>query len=222
MSPGEVVLALLRRWYVLLLALLLTAAGAYHVLRPQTQFVSSAVIVVKPPVTGNQPNQLTNLQPPLAAVSYAIVEQLRSPAGVAELRAAGVTGTYTLVPRNSGTSVTPQYLIPSLQIQARLADPAGADTQVRAIISVFGDHVAALQAAQDIPAASRMSVDLLVPPNAVPVVGIRSRALAGVGLSGAVGGTLAALWTDRRLTARKRRRGSHRRHRAGGPVTAVN
>lgn len=50
--------------------------GAYHVLRPQTQFVSSAVIVVKPPVTGNQPNQLTNLQPPLAAVSYAIVEQL--------------------------------------------------------------------------------------------------------------------------------------------------
>lgn len=133
-----------------------------------------------------------------------------------------MTGTYTLVPRNSGTSVTPQYLIPSLQIQARLADPAGADTQVRAIISVFGDHLAALQAAQDIPAASRMSVDLLVPPNAVPVVGIRSRALAGVALSGAVGGTLAALWTDRRLTARKRRRGSHRRHRAGGPVPAVN
>ncbi|WP_328911705.1 MULTISPECIES: hypothetical protein [unclassified Streptomyces] len=222
MSPGEVVLALLRRWYVLLFALLLTAAGAYHVLRPQTQFVSSAVIVVKPPVTGNQPNQLTNLQPPLAAVSYAIVEQLRSPAGAEELGAAGVTGTYTLVPRNSGTSVTPQYLIPSLQIQARLADPAGADTQVRAIISVFGDHLAALQAAQDIPAASRMSVDLLVPPNAVPVVGIRSRALAGVALSGAVGGTLAALWTDRRLTARKRRRGSHRRHRAGGPVPAVN
>ena len=34
MSPGNVADALLRRWYVLVVALLLTAAGAYHVVRP--------------------------------------------------------------------------------------------------------------------------------------------------------------------------------------------
>ncbi|WP_225847064.1 hypothetical protein [Streptomyces sp. HPF1205] len=203
MSPGEVLLALLRRWYVLLLAAALTAVGAHHVLRPAPRFLSSAVVVLKPPVTGNQPNQLANLQPPLAAVSYAVVQQLRSPAGEAELRAAGVHGTYRLAPRNSGTSVTPAYLIPSLQVQARLADPAGADRVVREIIDVYTRHVDSLQSAQDVPPAARMSVDLLVPPNAARVVGSRSRALAGVAVAGVTGGLLAALWTDRLLTRRR-------------------
>lgn len=218
MSPGEVVLALVRRWYVLLLALALTAAGALHVLHPRPSYLSSAVIVVKPPVTGNQPNQFANLQPPLAAVSYGIVEQLRSPAGAAELRDAGVSdGSYTLVPRNSGTSVTPAYLIPSLQVQVRRPDPAAADTEVRAIIAVFGDHLARMQTAQEIPAGSRMSADLLVPPNAVPVTGSRSRALAGVAITGATFGILAALWTDR-LLRRRGGAGRGRWRRTAGPV----
>lgn len=81
MSPGNVADALLRRWYVVVVALLLTAAGAYCVIRPTPQYVGSAVVVLKPPVTQNQPNQLTNLQPPLAVVSYAVVQQLQSPPG---------------------------------------------------------------------------------------------------------------------------------------------
>jgi len=217
-SPREVVRALLARWYVLLLAVVLTAAGAYHVLRPGPQFVSSAVVVVKPPVTGNQPNQFANLQPPLASVSYAVIQQLRSPAGRAELAKAGTAGQYSLEPRNSGTSVTPQYLIPSLQILAQRADAGAADAAVRTIISVYTAHVDALQTAQHIPAASRMSVDVLVPPNSVPVTGTRSRALAGVALTGACGGVLAALWTDRLL--RRRSAGNGRAHRAPRPLPA--
>ncbi|MFC4031162.1 hypothetical protein ACFO3J_06710 [Streptomyces polygonati] len=197
MSPGEVVLALLRRWYVLVVAMLLTALGAYHVLRPPQEYLSSAVIVVKPPVTGNQPNQLANLQPPVAAVSYAIIEQLRSPAGAAELAAAGVRGRYALIPRNSGTSVTPAYLIPSLQIQSREEESAAADNSAYTIISVYRHHLSALQTAQHIPPASQMTAELLVPPSSVLESGTKSRALAGVALSGAVGGVLAALWTDR-------------------------
>jgi hypothetical protein len=203
-SPGEVVLALLRRWYVLVLALLLTLAGAYEVLRPPREFVSSAVIVVKPPVTGNQPNQFTNLQPPLASVSYAVIEQLRSPAGTEELARAGVHERYALVPRNSGTSVTPQYLIPSLQIQARQRNAAAADNAAYTIIAMYRHHLDALQADQHVPADAQMSVDLLVPPSSVEDTGTKSRALAGVAVSGLVGGVLAALWIDR--WARRRRR----------------
>ncbi|WNI14413.1 hypothetical protein [Actinacidiphila sp. ITFR-21] len=197
MSPGEVVLALLRRWYVLVFALLLTVAGAYHVLRPPQEYLSTAVIVVKPPATGNQPNQLANLQPPVAAVSYAVIEQLRSPAGTAELAAAGVRERYALIPRNSGTSVTPAYLIPSLQVQARQREAATADTAAYTVISVYRHHLAALQTAQHVPADAQMTAELLVPPNSVLESGTRSRALAGVALGGGVGGVLAALWTDR-------------------------
>ncbi|MGW2996481.1 hypothetical protein ACWDA9_33755, partial [Streptomyces sp. NPDC001193] len=119
-----------RRWYVLTLVAALAAAGALQVLRPAQTYVSSAIVVLKPPVTGSQPNQLANLQPPLAAVSYAAVQHIESPAGAEELRAAGVAGTYRLMPRNSGTSVTPRYLIPSLQVQAEHADPAAANLAV--------------------------------------------------------------------------------------------
>ncbi|MCZ4119404.1 hypothetical protein [Streptomyces sp. H39-S7] len=206
MSPGELVRVLLRRWYVLVLAVLLTAVGAYQVLRPASSYLSTAVVVLKPPVTGNQPNQLANLQPPLAAVSYAIIQQLESPTGEAELAAAGVRGQYKLIPRNSGTSATPRYLIPSLQVQAEHPELMAADAAVRQIVEVYGKHLQDMQSAQNIPAASRMSVDLLVPPSAAPQSGTKSRGLAGVALLGTVGGVLAALWTDQFLNRRRQRR----------------
>ncbi|MFK4100484.1 hypothetical protein ACI2L1_10485 [Streptomyces sp. NPDC019531] len=197
MSPRDVAEALLRRWYVLLLALLLTAAGAYQVLRPAPQYLSSAVVVLKPPVTGNQPNQLTNLQPPLASLSYGVIQQLESAAGHKELKAAGVEGTYQLIPRNSGTSATPAYLIPSVQVQARRGSAAEADAVVRQVIEVYGKHVAALQEAQGVATGARISASVLVAPSSALMQGTRSRALAGTALLGALTGILGALWFDR-------------------------
>ncbi|MFE4257800.1 hypothetical protein, partial [Streptomyces sp. NPDC056883] len=211
MSPGELFRTLRRRWYVLVLAAVLAAAGALQVLRPTTTYVSTAIVVLKPPVTGNQPNQLANLQPPLAAVSLAAVQQLDSSDGEAELRAAGVLGTYRLIPRNSGTSVTPRYLIPSLQIQAQHTDPATADRSVLKVVEVYGKHLSDMQAEQQIPAAGRMSVTLLVPPSAVAQLGTKSRGLAGTAVLALVAGTACALWTDQLLAGRARRR----RERAG-------
>ncbi|WP_405727082.1 hypothetical protein OG885_05870 [Streptomyces sp. NBC_00028] len=204
MSPREVAEALLRRWYVLVFALVLTAAGAYQVLHPAPRFLSSAVVVLKPPVTGNQPNQLTNLQPPLATLSYGVVQQLDSPAGRKELEAAGVHGAYQLIPRNSGTSATPRYLIPSLQVQVKGASAAEADTAVSRVIDVYTRHVTALQEAEGIPAGSRISASVLVAPSAAPVQGTRTRALAGTALLGGIGGVLATLWFDRFASRRRR------------------
>ncbi|WP_329376792.1 hypothetical protein OG625_04715 [Streptomyces sp. NBC_01351] len=208
MSPGELVRALRRRWYVLVVAMALAAAGAHQVMRPSPTYLSSAIVVLKPPVTGNQPNQLANLQPPLAAVSYAAVRQLESSAGAAELRAAGVDGTYRMIPRNSGTSVTPRYLIPSLQIQAEQPGPAAADAAVRKIIELYTQRLTDLQTQQGIPEAARMSVTLLVPPNAVAQSGDKSRGLAGSALLAGVAGVPVALWTDQLLARRGRRASS--------------
>ncbi|MEU6773216.1 hypothetical protein [Streptomyces sp. NPDC046759] len=219
MSPGNVADALLRRWYVLVAALLLTAAGAYHVVRPAPQYVGSAVIVLKPPVTQNQPNQLTNLQPPLAVVSYAVVQQLQSPAGVRELSAVGVHGTYHLVPRNSGTSATPRYLIPSLQVQSRASDAGSAVAAVRRIIGVYVRHVDALQTAQAVPAGSRITASVLTSPSAARVLGNKSRGLAGTTLLGLAGGVLGALWLDR--YALHRRKLPPGRRPVPGPVPAA-
>ncbi|MFE9438991.1 hypothetical protein ACFYO2_08285 [Streptomyces sp. NPDC006602] len=222
MSPRDVAEALLRRWYVLVFALLLTAAAAYPVLRPTPQYLSSAVVVLKPPVTGNQPNQLTNLQPPLATLSYGVIQQLASPAGRKELNAAGVHGTYQLIPRNSGTSATPAYLIPSLQVQARGASPVEANTAVRRIIDVYAGHVADLQDAQRIAAGARISASVLVAPSAAQVQGTRSRALAGTALLGAGAAILSALWFDQYALRRRNKKEKSRgpRHHVGGVPVA--
>lgn len=197
MSPGNVADALLRRWYVVVVALLLAAAGAYQVVRPTPQYVGSAVVVLKPPVTQNQPNQYTNLQPPLALVSYAVVQQLESPAGAKELRAAGVTGSYDLVPRNSGTSATPRYLIPSLQVQSQAAGPDAAVTAVRSIIEVYTRHVEAMQEAEGVPTGAQITASVLTSPSAAQIQGDKIRGLAGMLLIGATVGVLGALWLDR-------------------------
>ncbi|MEV6114661.1 hypothetical protein AB0L59_19625 [Streptomyces sp. NPDC052109] len=219
MSPGNVADALLRRWYVLVAALLLTAVGAYHVVRPAPQYVGSTVVVLKPPVTQNQPNQLTNLQPPLAVVSYAVVQQLRSPSGARELSAAGVHGTYRLVPRNSGTSATPRYLIPSLQVQSQASDPGTAVATVRRIVDVYIRHVDALQTAQGVPAGSRITASALTSPSAAQVLGDKSRGLAGTALLGVAGGVLGALWLDRYAMGRRKLLPGHRRSPGAVPVT---
>ncbi|UXY31921.1 hypothetical protein [Streptomyces sp. HUAS TT20] len=220
MSPGNVADALLRRWYVVVVALLLTAVGAYQVVRPTPQYVGSAVVVLKPPVTQNQPNQLTNLQPPLAVVSYAVVRQLESQAGARELRAAGVDGTYHLVPRNSGTSATPRYLIPSLQVQSQASGPDAAVTAVRRIIDVYTRHVDQMQTAQHVPTGARITASVLTSPSAAEVQGDKARGLAGAALLGGSAGVLGALWLDQ--YAMKRRGMSPDRRRQSGPVPAAN
>ncbi|MFI8965795.1 hypothetical protein ACIGO8_27210 [Streptomyces sp. NPDC053493] len=216
LTPEGLARVLLRRWYVLVLAVLVTGAACYPALRPAPRYLSSAVLVVKPPRTDNQPNQLTNLQPSLAMVSYAVVQQLRSPAGQAELTAAGVHGTYRITPRNSGTSATPYYSIPTLQVESEQTAPEEADRVVQLIIKVYDRHLAALQAEQKVPAATLLTVDLVNRPGTVALPPNRTRAVAGVGALGTLAGVTGALWAERAATARRRRRsasGLSARHR---------
>ncbi|MFD0330502.1 hypothetical protein ACFQZC_25650 [Streptacidiphilus monticola] len=139
-------------------------------------------------------------------MSYALVEQLESPAGRAELAAAGVHGSYLLAPRNSGTTVTPKYLIPSLQVTAEQPTPDEADSVVRAVVAVYLKHLDQLQDAEHIPAAGRMSTTQLTQPKAELVLGTKSRGLAAWLLIGTVGGVLGALWSDRYAERRRTRR----------------
>ncbi|MEU8759258.1 hypothetical protein [Streptomyces sp. NPDC048659] len=210
LTPEGLARVLLRRWYVLVLAVLVTGVACYPALRPAPRYQSSAVLVVKPPRTGNQPNQLTNLRPSLALVSYAVVQQLQSPDGQAELKAAGVHGTYRLTPRNSGTSATPYYSIPTLQVESEQTRPEEADRQVQLIIGVYDRRLNALQAGQHVAPGTLLTVDLLNRPGTVALPPNRTRAVAGAGALGTLAGVMTALWTERLAAARRGRRLSER------------
>lgn len=74
------------------------------------------------------------------------------------------------------------------------------------IVEAYRKHLSDLQAEQQIPAAARMSVTLLVPPAATPQIPSKSRGLAGTALLAGVCGVACALWSDQLLARLNRRR----------------
>jgi hypothetical protein len=209
-SFRNVVRALMRRWVVLALAAALTLAGALVVVKPGVVYRATAVVRVKPPETPQDPTGLTDFRPSLAVIGAAVVTVLKSPSGTAELRRAGVSGTYDLAPRNTGTTKTEAYVVPTVEISVRGTDAAETDRQVGVVIQHFGAHLRALQSGVNVPAQRYIVSDELVPATALPLQGVKSRGLIGVAALGGVGGVAGALWVDEYL--RNRRPGArHRR-----------
>ncbi|MDH6123739.1 hypothetical protein [Kitasatospora sp. GP82] len=211
MSFRGVVRALLRRWYVLVLAAVVTLAGAVVVAKPEAVYRSAAVVRVKPPETRQDPTGMTDFRPSLAVIGAAVVTVMKSPSGTAELRRAGVGGDFDLAPRNTGTTKTEAYVVPTVEISVKGGDPKEADREVGVIVQHFGTELRKLQDGLNVPKQRYITSDQLVPPTALPVLGVRSRGLVGVAALGVLGGVAGALWTDEYLRSRaSRRRGRAR------------
>lgn len=129
-------------------------------------------------------------------------------------------GTYHLVPRNSGTSATPRYLIPSLQVQSQASGAEAAVTSVSRIIDIYTRHVDALQKSEGVPAGARITATVLTSPSAAEVQGNKMRGLAGTALLGAAGGIVGALWLDRYLLSRRTDAPGRRRRTEPVPVVS--
>ncbi|GAA2236000.1 hypothetical protein GCM10010430_16010 [Kitasatospora cystarginea] len=198
--------ALLRRWYVLALAAVLTLAGAVVVAKPPVVYRSAAVVRIKPPETPQDPSGMTDFRPSLAIIGAAVVTVLKSPSGTGELRQAGVSGDFDLAPRNTGTTKTEAYVVPTVEISVKGADPKRADLEVDVIVQYFGTELRRLQDGKNIPEQRYITSDQLVPATALPVLGVKSRGLVGVAALGMLGGVACTLWTDEYLRSRARRR----------------
>ncbi|WP_344467805.1 hypothetical protein [Kitasatospora kazusensis] len=205
MSFRQVLRALVRRWLVLVLAAGLSLAGALVVVKPGVVYMSTAVVRVKPPETRQDPTGLTDFRPSLAIIGAAVVTVLKSQSGAAELRRAGVSGAYDLAPRNTGTTKTEAYVVPTVEISVRGTDPEQADREVDIVIKAFGAHLRTMQDGLNVPQQRYITSDELVPATALPVMGVKSRGLVGVAALGLVGGVAAALWTDEYLRGRRPR-----------------
>lgn len=191
-----VVRALMRRWLVLLLVAVLALAGALVVVKPGVVYRSTAVVRVKPPETPQDPTGLTDFRPSLAIIGAAVVTILKSPSGAAELRRAGVRGEYDLAPRNTGTTKTEAYVVPTVEVSVRGTRPDETDREVGLVVKAFAAHLRALQDGLNVPQQRYITSDDLVPATALPVLGVKSRGLFGVAALGIVVGVAVALWVD--------------------------
>ena len=206
MSPREVIAVLRLRWYVVAVVLFATALGGWHVKHVQPLFQGTAIVVLAPPVQVTAPNKLAATTPSLAVAGLAVNMALLDRSQDARLAQAGVIGDYTITPRNSGTSETPQYDLPSELISVETGDPTVALHSVTVLQTLYAEQLAAWQADQGLDPSIWITAQVLDPPDVQGVIGSHSRALIGTALLGVAAAIVLPLWYDRIVRSRAPRR----------------
>ncbi len=196
MNLTDVLAALGRRWLVMLIGLVLTGAAGLWAADPPPRYEAFEVFAVLPPRLPDIPNQLTGLRPSLAVTGAVVAERLMSGSGRDQLRKAGVTGSYSLAPRNSGTVQTPEYLIAWVMAKASGPDEQTALRSLNTIIQAFADELVRLQDEWNVAQIERITIGVLAAPSAALIPHSSSRALGGTGLIGLILTITVALWWD--------------------------
>ncbi|WP_028471909.1 hypothetical protein [Nocardioides alkalitolerans] len=192
----------LRRWYVLLVCLLLTAAGALGIARsmPASYDVSSSILLLPPASSvGDEGNPYLYLSGLGQAVDV-LVTRLTSDAVAQPVleRHPGVTLT---VERDVSTTG------PIILVSASGPDAADGESTVAEVVAALPGQLADLQSALDVPDGSVItSTVLTAPEDAAPNTKARTRAATAVVGAGLVLSVLVTALADRVLLDRRRRR----------------
>ena len=215
MSFREVIETVRSRWYVAAVVLLVTIVMGWKMDHPPRVFQATTVLLLVPPPDPSAPNALAATTPSIAATGVMIDTLLNDGTSKEMLRKAGVTGDYSLNPRNNGTVQTPQYTVPAEQLSVTGADPNAMLTSVTRLAGVFMAQLDDVQARADVPRSMRITTQVLVAPAVAQVRGSKSRGLAGVALIGLIGAVVLPSWYDRYMRRRHRRADSASRRWRG-------
>lgn len=215
MTFRELIETVRARWYVAAVVVLVTMAAGWKVDHPPKVFQASTVILLVPPPLPSSPNALAAATPSIAATGLLVDSVLGDATSADRLRKAGVTGDYSLTPRNNGTVQTPKYTVPAEQLSVTGGDPNAALTSVTNLASVFIAELNDLQTRTDVPQSMRITTQLLVSPAVAQVHGSKLRGLAGVALLGMIALVVAPVWFDRYLRRRNRRAQEAPRSKSG-------
>jgi hypothetical protein len=200
---SDVVRALSRRWYLVILGVALTLGGGYEAAKVSPTYQSSVVLVIQSPVSVEAPNPLTGIYPSVAITAAAVASSLQTPAAAAEFRKAGVTGTYEFVPRNTGTNQEPRYLISSMTVTNTTDTEDGAIQALTVLTDAYEARLKELQDRWNVRQDLRITVSTLVPPSAVELSYSATRALLGSAILGGLGTLAVPLWIDQIIRRRR-------------------
>lgn len=204
MTLRELIDTIRLRWYVAAVVALVTLAAAWKVDHPPRYYQATVVLLLVPPKEPDAPNALAAVTPSIAQTGVLVDTVLNDATSADRLRKAGVTGDFSLSPRNNGTVQTPYYTVPAEQLTVTGGDPGAAVSSVTALSTVYSQELDTLQARAAVPIKDRITTQVLVPATSIPVKGSKIRGLIGVAAIGAIALVLVPVWFDR--TARRRRR----------------
>jgi hypothetical protein len=193
------------RWYVAAAVALATLAAGWKVDHPPRYYQATAVLLLVPPKQPDAPNALAAVTPSIAQTGVLVDTVLNDATSADRLRKAGVTGDFSLSPRNNGTVQTPYYTVPAEQLTVNGSDPNAAVSSVTALTTVYSQELNTLQARAAVPTRDRITTQVLVPATATPVKGSKIRGLIGTTATGAIALVLVPVWFDRMARRRRRR-----------------
>ncbi|MGS2617009.1 hypothetical protein ACVCAH_21160 [Micromonospora sp. LZ34] len=198
--------ALRRRWYLLVIGLVVTAVAGVGATQVAPRYLASEVVVMQPPVSAYAPNPMTGLYPSISITGAAVAKRLSTPDAEAGFRAAGVTGPYAFQPRNTGTNQEPRYVIGSMTVTTIASDEESGLRALAILTDALEQELKRLQDRWKVAGHLRITIAVLVPASATLQPHSPSRALAGSGLLGTIATLAGTLWTDEFLRWRGKRR----------------
>jgi hypothetical protein len=201
--------AVLRRWPVLLVGMLCTISIMYAIHKRPVSFQACGSIIVGAPATPTSPNVYNNTEGSLVAATGLITEELQSATVQSKLRAEGATGAFQAQVHNTGTTETPAYSEPEMDVCATSTDPGVALGTSNAVLAEFDALLRSREVAAHVPAQFYLTEKVLASPGSVAETGRPSQAYLAVFMLGAIVTVAAALWTDQYLRRRKLRRRDH-------------
>lgn len=196
--------AMQRRWAVLLIGFVCMICVVYAVHKRHIMFQACGSVVVGAPSSPLRPNLYNNTRNSLVAATGLITDELQSPTVQQQLRADGATATYQAQVHNTGTTETPQYSEPEMDVCAYSRDPAMALRTTHAVLAEFGAILRGREEAANVTPQNFLTESVLAAPGVAAEAGHSSQAYLAIGVIGLVVSITGAVWTDEYLRRRRR------------------
>ena len=213
MTVWEWLAAVRRRWPVVVIGLLCTLVAVYLVHKRPIVYQSCGSVTVGAPKTKASPNIYYSQQGSLVDATGLITAEVMSPQVQQKLSAEGFTASYQAQVLNTGTSETPAYSVPEMDLCTSSYSSELSAGTAGAVIGEFRGLLRAREVASHVPPRYFLTDTEIAVPVAAPVTGRPSQAYLGVGVMGLIITAASALWADQFLRRRAARRGIRRQDR---------
>jgi hypothetical protein len=213
MTIWDCLAAMVRRWPFLVVGLLCTAGAVALVHERPIGYEACGSVIVTAPRSPSFPNIYNNAHGSLVISTALITQDLMSSNMRGQLERAGSTADYQAQVHNTGTTETPAYGEPEMDVCSSSYDPVMSLHTTNAVITKFGQILMARQEQAHVASRFLLHDSVLVAPSETAILGRPSLAYLGTALIGVICTAAGTLWIDEILRGRARRR--RLRNRAG-------
>lgn len=191
--------ALMHRHLLAVAVVLLTATGVgYGIMRTPPVYSQSATVVFMAKNSPDGSHSSATFLNPLVATEVMMTQILSSPLSQSQVRAAGGTASFELVPFNLYSLQYPDYGEPIAMLTTTSQRPADVERTFTVVLRLLGQRLAAMQGQAGVPRRSRIQDYLTGNTGPVAQPGSARRVFAGLAMLTVLAVFMVAKCLDRR------------------------